>query len=144
MQSEQAQQLAERFAPAAELRKLDRELDATDPQLFEPADTLRKMSKPTVPDQLTQPHGTGRHGSGRWRVSRKSGIGIDAVTITFPMPESEEEVIPLSWKLSEVDKRRVDVAWQRVITDRSTDGPISRLDQYFRVKQPEVVARPAK
>jgi hypothetical protein len=53
-------------------------------------------------------------------------------------------VIPLSWKLSEVDKRRVDVAWQRVITDRSTDGPISRLDQYFRVKQPEMAARPAK
>lgn len=147
MQSEHAQQLAERFAPAAELRKLDQELDATDPQLFEPADTLRKMSTPnaTSPtNQLAQPHGSGRRGSGRWRVSRKSGIGVDAVTITFPMPESEEEVIPLSWKLSEVDKRRVDVAWQRVLAERAVEGPIARLDQYFRVKQPQMAARPAK
>jgi hypothetical protein len=144
LQTEQAQQLCERFAPQAELRKLDRDIAATDPHLFEPADTLRKMNQAERPRQMAQPRGSQRRGSNHWRVSRRSGIEIDAVTITFPMPESEEEVIPLSWKLSEVDKCRVDVAWQRVLTDREPENPISRLDQYFRTQSPRLSARPTR
>jgi len=61
----------------------------------------------------------------------REGIQVDTVTITFPLPD-EGDVLPLSWKLSEYDKQRIDKAWSKLLGVKQCEtNPITRLDKYF-------------
>lgn len=126
-QSEQAQELASQYAPRAEMRKLDASIAAQQAQVKPP--TMNKL-----PIQSLQPENSamrGKSGRARRQLPPTEGIEVDAVTLTFPLPDSDE-VLPLSWKLSEFDKQRIDKAWQKLLsTADSADSPLKKLDGYF-------------
>jgi hypothetical protein len=124
--SDKARELASQYAPKSELKQLDATLAAQESRL-------------TPPTMNTMPFHTGRwkgHGQHSRSVeTRKNesfdGIEVDAITITFPLVQPED-VIPLSWKLSEFDKQRIDKAWQKLLDNAADEqNPLVRLDKYF-------------
>jgi hypothetical protein len=126
-QHEQAQQLANRFAPREEIKKLDAAIAEQQAQLAPPP-VMNKLP-------LASAEGSGS-GGGRRFGRRKSppvegGIEVDSVAITFPLPDNDD-VLPLSWKLSEFDKQRIDSAWTKLLAAPPSEmNPMVKLDKYF-------------
>jgi hypothetical protein len=126
-QSDQAQQLADRYAPKAEMRKLDATIAEQQAQMSLPP-AMNKLPFRTAHPDSAHLHGKSLNHQGD---PPQGGIEVDAVTITFPLLEIDE-VLPLSWKLSEFDKQRIDKAWTKVLAQPASEtNPIVKLDKYF-------------
>jgi len=126
-QHDQAKELVSRFAPKDEVQKLDATIAEQVAQLAPPP-TMNKL-----PFQRSGPTGSGGR-RGRRDRSRPptGGIEVDSVSITFPLPDNDE-VLPLSWKLSQFDKQRIDKAWDRLQSEPTSEAnPLAKLDKYFR------------
>jgi hypothetical protein len=126
-QNEHAQELAHRYAPKAESKKLDAAMAEHQAQM--PLPSMNKLPFPTA----ESPSGTRMRGLNARSASGKplEGIHVDSVTITFPLPDTDD-VLPLSWKLSEFDKLRIDNAWKKVLGNARSDGsPLVKLDSFF-------------
>jgi hypothetical protein len=122
-QSAQAQKLAQRYAPREESLKLETAMSEYQPP-SSPSGSGR------LPYATVQSNERPAHGH-RHRHGRREGICVDSVTVTFPLPETDE-VLPLSWKLSEFDKQRIDRAWTQLLATPNEEGsPIAVLDRYF-------------
>jgi hypothetical protein len=122
-QNEEAQKLAQRYAPRAEALKLKAAMNEYQPSA--PPTGLTRTPAPSAPSAERSGH-IHRH-----RHGQREGICVDSVAVTFPLPETDE-VLPLSWKLSEFDKQRIDRAWAKVLAEAHSEGsPIAALDQVF-------------
>ena len=131
LQSEQAQELAHRYAPQDEMRKLDEAIAVQQAQMPLPP-LMNKLpfrqSHPEQPQSLAPRAQSLRQ---HRELPPQGGIEVDAVTITFPLTENDE-VLPLSWKLSEFDKLRIDKAWTKLLNQPASESnPMAKLDQYF-------------
>lgn len=121
-QTDEARKLAQHYAPREEALKL------------RAAISEQQQTATTGPSRLPYTATNARTSHfHRHQHGQREGICVDSITITFPLPDSDE-VLPLSWKLSEFDKQRIDRAWAKVLAAANTEGsPINTLDQIFPV-----------
>jgi len=63
------------------------------------------------------------------QVASHYQVPVDAAKFTFEAPDGSEP--PLSWMLTDAQKREIDKAWDSLISDRSAQNPLRTLDRYF-------------
>ena len=63
------------------------------------------------------------------RGSGGSGLRIESVKVAFYPPPGTR--VPLSWKLTESQKRELNVAWQSIVDGSHPDHPLKVIDRFF-------------
>jgi len=63
------------------------------------------------------------------QVASHYQVPVDVARFTFEAPDGSEP--PLSWMLTDAQKREIDKAWDSLISNRSAQNPLRTLDRYF-------------
>lgn len=75
----------------------------------------------------------------RRKANRLEQLTVEAVMVDFRSPNKTP--IPMSWKLTESQKRNIDATWQSLVDGRHPGQPLQTLDRYF---EPLAEVRPVR